>query len=48
VVGVVRNGMEIFSPEADKVLQAGDILLVVSSGVGLKKVENLLTGKKEQ
>ncbi|NLP43116.1 MAG: GntR family transcriptional regulator [Peptococcaceae bacterium] len=48
VVGVVRNGLEIFSPEADKILQAGDVLLVVSNDEGLKKVENLLLGTMEE
>lgn len=42
VVGVVRNGSENFSPEADFVLQEGDILLVVSSDEGREKVEALL------
>jgi len=43
VVGVVRNGLENFSPEADYILQEGDILLVVvSSDEGKEKVESLL------
>jgi K+/H+ antiporter YhaU regulatory subunit KhtT len=42
VVGVVRNGLENFSPEADYLLQEGDILLVVSSDEGREKVESLL------
>lgn len=41
VVGVVRNGCENFSPEADYMLRAGDILLVVSSLEGRDKVEDL-------
>jgi K+/H+ antiporter YhaU regulatory subunit KhtT len=42
VVGVVRNGNENFSPEANFTLQEGDILLVVSSDEGRAKVESLL------
>ncbi len=42
VVGVVRNGNENFSPEADFLLREGDILLVVSSVEGREKVESLL------
>jgi len=42
VVGVVRNGVENFSPEANYVLQEGDILLVVSSSEGREKLERLL------
>jgi len=42
VVGVVRNGNENFSPEADFLLEEGDILLVVSSENGNKKVRSLL------
>ena len=42
VVGVVRNGYENFSPEADYVLQEGDILLVVSTDEGRVKLESLL------
>lgn len=42
VVGVVRNGLENFSPEADYLLKEGDILLVVSSEEGRQKVESML------
>ncbi|NLI90978.1 MAG: GntR family transcriptional regulator [Peptococcaceae bacterium] len=42
VVGVVRNGYENFSPQADYILREGDILLVVSSEGGKEKVESLL------
>jgi K+/H+ antiporter YhaU regulatory subunit KhtT len=41
VVGVVRNGLENFSPEADYLLKEGDILLVVSSEEGRQKVESM-------
>ena len=47
VVGVVRNGIENFSPEADYVLSIGDILLVVSSDEGLKEVQALLGSTKD-
>lgn len=46
VVGVVRDGIENFSPEADYILLEGDILLVVSTEEGRKKVEALLAGAK--
>ncbi len=42
VVGVVRNGIENFSPEADYILMVEDILLIVSPEDGLKKVRALL------
>lgn len=42
VVGVIRNGNENFSPEADYILRVGDILLVVSTDDGLKKVQLLM------
>jgi len=42
VVGVVRDGNENFSPEADYVLLEGDILLVVSSEEGREKVQSLI------
>lgn len=45
VVGVVRNGIENFSPGADDILQEGDILLVVSTEEGRKKVQFLLHRK---
>ncbi len=47
VVGVVRNGNENFSPEADYMLRIGDILLVVSPDDGLKKVQFLLDNIQE-
>lgn len=47
VVGVVKNGIENFSPEADYVLSIGDILLVVSSDEGLKEVRGLLDSIEE-
>lgn len=47
VVGVVRNGNENFSPEADYMLRIGDILLVVSPDDGLKKVQLLLDNIQE-
>ncbi len=46
VVAVLRNGNEHFSPEADFILQAGDILLVVSSEEGRNKVESILKEKE--
>lgn len=42
IIGVIRNGIENFSPEADYVLQEGDVLLVVSSDKGQAKVHTLL------
>lgn len=42
VVGVVRNGLEDFSINADYLLQEGDILLVVSSEEGREKAYSLL------
>ncbi|UWG98178.1 GntR family transcriptional regulator [Dehalobacter sp. DCM] len=43
VVGVVRNGVENFSPGADFLLDAGDILLLVlNSEEGRKKIQTLL------
>lgn len=43
VVGIVRNGSENFSPGADFLLEAGDILLlVVNSEEGRKKIQALL------
>lgn len=47
VVGVVKNGIENFSPEADYVLMVGDILLIVSPEEGLKKVRSLLENMDE-
>lgn len=47
VVGVVRNGNENFSPEADYILRIGDILLVVSTDEGIKKVGSLLNNIHE-
>jgi K+/H+ antiporter YhaU regulatory subunit KhtT len=42
IVGVVRDGFENFSPEADYILQKGDILLAVSADEGREKLEYLL------
>lgn len=42
VVGVVRDGNENFSPQADFPLQDGDILLVVSQEENLDRVKSLL------
>lgn len=42
VIGVIRNGIENFSPEADYVFQEGDVLLVVSSDEGQTKVHTLM------
>jgi len=42
VVAVIRNGNEYFSPQADYVLRAGDILLVVSSKESKNKIESIL------
>lgn len=42
VIGVVRNGVENFSPEPDEILREGDILLVASPQEGREKVELLL------
>ncbi|HHV64686.1 MAG TPA: GntR family transcriptional regulator [Peptococcaceae bacterium] len=42
VVGIVRNGIENFSPGPDDILKKGDILLVVSTQEGREKVESLL------
>ena len=47
VVGVIRNGNENFSPEADYILRIGDILLVVSTDDGLKKVQLLMDNIEE-
>lgn len=46
VVGVVRNGYENFSPEADYIFQEGDILLVISTDEGREKLESLLVNQK--
>lgn len=47
VVGVIRDGNENFSPEADYILRIGDILLVVSTDDGLKKVKLLMDNIQE-
>lgn len=47
VVGVIRDGNENFSPEADYILRIGDILLVVSTDDGLRKVQLLMDNIKE-
>jgi len=47
VVGVVRDGNENFSPQADFELQEGDVLLVVGSDEDREKVFSLLSEKIE-
>lgn len=47
VVGVVRNGIENFSPGVDYLLQEGDTLLVVSPNEDRNKLEKLLKQKEE-
>ncbi|CAA7600682.1 Regulator of K+ conductance, C-terminal [Acididesulfobacillus acetoxydans] len=42
IVAIVREGLEQFSPAANFILQEGDILLVVGSGEGQKKLQALL------
>ena len=42
IVAVVRNGFEQFSPPADFVLQAGDVLLAVGNSEGQDKLQELI------
>ncbi|WP_206808498.1 TrkA C-terminal domain-containing protein [Paradesulfitobacterium ferrireducens] len=42
IVAVVRNGFEQFSPAADFVLEAGDVLLAVGNNEGQEKLQDLI------